>query len=145
MKHRAASTFIALVLIALVPAVGAAQFTTFVARPNKAVDSAKAAGVAEQTTRADSVARMSLTDMKAWVDSAAGLSSNVQVAVADTTSATPQAPAPATRPASQPEVTSFSNGAIAPATASPLPAYVTSGLLLLVIGGVLLRLRPKKA
>ena len=56
----------------LMPAALSAQFTTFVAPPRKAtVDSAKAT-VAVAKARADSVARMTLSDMKAWVDSAAG-------------------------------------------------------------------------
>lgn len=146
-KHRSTTTVLAFAFLALAPVVASAQFTTFVAPPRKAaVDSAKAL-IAEGTARSDSVARLTLTDMKAWVDSAAGTSSNPQVAVADTSLPASQLPNPtpsttAATPAS--ETTTFSNGAIAPDTASLLPVLLASGGLLLLVGGLLLRLRPRK-
>lgn len=126
----------------LTPSALSAQFTTFVSPPRKTVvDSAKAT-VAVAKAKADSVSRMTLTDMKAWVDSAAGKS--VQVAtVSDTTmttanAATPTAPNAATR-----TTTTFSNGAIAPNTASPLPAYLAAGFASLSAGLFLLRRRRR--
>ena len=146
MKRRAAKIAIivsAVVAVAGLPASAAAQFTTFVAPPRKAaVDSAKQAIVAEQT-RTDSVTRMTITDMKAWVDSAAGVSANAQVATADTSAMAPQQPVTANQPPRG--VTSFSEGAVAPATASPLPAFLAGGTLLLVLGLGLLYARPKAA
>ena len=145
--HRAAPTILALALLALLPVAASAQFTTFVAPPRKAVvDSAKAAIIAEQATRGDSAARMSLTDMKAWVDSAAGVGTpSSTVAIADTTSPATPAPVPSTPGAPQPSTTAFSDGAIAPNTASALPSLALGGLVLLVVGGVLLRLRSRQS
>ena len=130
----------------LTPAALSAQFTTFVAPPRKAaVDSAHAT-VAAAKARSDSVARMSLTDMKAWVDSAAGTSTQVASAN-DTTmaaayAATPTTPAPN---ANARTTTTFSNGAIAPNTASPLPAYLAAGLASFSVGLLLLRRRRREA
>jgi len=127
----------------LTPAALSAQFTTFVAPPRKAVVDSAPTTVAAKA-HADSVARMSLTDMKTWVDSAAG--TGTQVASAnDTTLAAANAAAPVT---SAPEVnprttTSFSNGAIAPNTASPLPAYLAAGLASFSVGLLLLRRRRR--
>ena len=139
-------TTIVLVLSAaafLTPAALPAQFTTFVAPPRKAAsDSAKPSVVAVAKARADSVSRMSLTDMKAWVDSAAGTSkpalsaTDTAMTRADTlvsTAPTPSATAHTT--------TTFSNGAIAPNTATSLPTLLIVGLLSLAAGLLLLRRR----
>ena len=127
----------------LMPAVLSAQFTTFVAPPRRAVaDSAKPAVVAAKA-KADSVARMSVSDMKAWVDSAAGTGTQVASA-SDTTMAAANAAAPVPVPNTagrNSTTTTFSNGAIAPNTASPLPMYVATGLLLIGCGLLLLRRR----
>lgn len=119
---------------AMAPAPLLAQITTFVAPPRKAAtDSAKAA-VATTAAQRDTLARMSLGNMKAWVDSAAGVgAATTQVAVADTSSM--PAPQPTTSTTSTGSRTStFSNGAIAPNTASPLPFYAVSGLVLIFLG-----------
>ena len=146
MKLRPAT--IALILSAaalLTPAVLSAQFTTFVAPPQKAAtDSAKPSVVAVAKARADSASRMSLTDMKTWVDSAAGTSKPLSSA-ADTTlvsADTLAAPAPSATPRT---TTTFSNGAIAPNTATPLPTLLSGGLLLLVSGFVLLRFKRRES
>ncbi|HKW46147.1 MAG TPA: hypothetical protein VJN70_01825 [Gemmatimonadaceae bacterium] len=89
---------------------------------------------------------MSISDMKAWVDSAAGNTAPA-VAVADTALATvdttrlpsQQAPAPA-RP-----TTTFSNGAIAPNTATSLPTLLVVGVLMFGAGLALFRLRARRA
>lgn len=149
MTYRAAPTIFALAILALLPVAASAQFTTFVAPPRKpAVDSAKSAIIAEQMARGDSAIRMSLTDMKAWVDSAAGSGSSATTAAvnpADTSAAAPTAPTAAVPSASQPATTAFSDGAIAPNTASALPTLVVAGLALLLLGGALLWMRPKRA
>jgi len=128
----------------LTPAVASAQFTTFVAPPRKAAVDSAPATVAAAKARADSVARMSLTDMKAWVDSAAGTGTQVASA-AETTMTAANAASPAA-PAPHGDVrstTSFANGAIAPNTASPLPAYLAAGLATFSVGLFLLRRRRR--
>ena len=61
-----------LALLAGLPTMTWAQFTTFIPPSSKVVDSVKTAVVAQEKARTDSVMRIKLTDMKAWVDSAAG-------------------------------------------------------------------------
>ena len=139
MELRKATTAILLTAATLLtPAALSAQFTTFVAPPRKAAVDSPATVVAAKA-RADSVARMSLTDMKTWVDSAAGTSTQVASAN-DSTMAAANAAAPAVQaPAGNArETTTFSNGAIAPNTASPLPAYLATGLASLSVGLFLL-------
>jgi len=129
----------------LTPAVLSAQFTTFVAPPRQAaVDSAKTT-VAVTKARADSVARMSLTDMKAWVDSAAGVPGTKVATANDTAMASVATAAPDQRVEPGRTTTTFSNGAIAPNTATPLPAYLVAGLASLIVGMLLLRLRARRA
>ena len=145
MDLRKTTTAILLTAAALLtPAALSAQFTTFVAPPRKAaVDSAPTTVAAK--ARADSVARMSLTDMKTWVDSAAGTSTQVATAN-DTTMAAANAavPAPQVPSGNARTTTTFSNGAIAPNTASPLPAYLAAGLASFSVGLFLL-LRRRRA
>lgn len=126
----------------LAPAAASAQITTFVAPPRKAaVDSVKPT-VAQAKAKADSVARMSVSDMKAWVDSAAGTGTDVATA-SDTTMAAANAAVTTQQPNANPRstTTTFSNGAIAPNTATSLPTYFAAGLALFVSGLVLLRRR----
>lgn len=125
------------ILVALLAAPGAsAQFTGLVTpppRPAPPVELVARAG----DVQADTTAAARMTDMKAWVDSAA-------VAVAaqspqDTTTPpvvveTPVAPAP------QEEVSAFREGAPAPDTATPLPALLLLGAGL-IAGGAALRRR----
>src|SRR2546423_5716088 len=125
----------------LTPAALSAQFTTFVAPPRKATaDSAPTVAVAK--ARADSVARMNLTDMKAWVDSAAGTGTQVASAE-DTTMAVANAAVSSQPNATGRTTTTFSNGAVAPNTASPLPVYLLAGLASFAAGLLLLRPRPR--
>ena len=127
------------IVVALVAAPSAsAQFTGLVTpppRPAPPVEMiAEAGAVAADTTAA---ARMS--DMKAWVDSAA-----VAVAAqAPQDTVTPpvviETPA-AAEPAPQQEVTAFQEGAPAPNTATALPALLLLGAGL-IAGGAALRRR----
>ena len=55
------------------PGIARAQFTTFIPPVNKTADSVKAAVVAEQKVQQDSVTTAQMTNMKTWVDSAAGI------------------------------------------------------------------------
>ena len=146
MELRKATTAILLTAATLLtPAALSAQFTTFVAPPRKAVVDSAPTTVAAKA-RADSVARMSLTDMKTWVDSAAGTSTQVASAN-DTTMAAANAATPATQVTSgnARTTTTFSNGAIAPNTASPLPAYLAAGLASFSVGLFLLMRRRRVA
>ena len=95
--------------------------------------------IAEAGAVADTTAAARMTDMKAWVDSAA-----VAVAAqAPQDTATPpvviQTPA-AAEPAPREEVSAFREGAPAPDTATPLPALLLLGVGL-VAGGAALRRR----
>ena len=145
MELRKATTAILLTAATLLtPAALSAQFTTFVAPPRKAAVDSAPATVAAAKSHADSVARMSLTDMKTWVDSAAGTGTQVASATDTTMTAAnaslPAVPAPNGNAGT---TTTFSNGAIAPNTASPLPAYLAAGLATFSVGLILLRRRRR--
>ncbi len=122
----------------LVAPVASAQFTGLVTpppRPEPPVELVARAGDVSGDTTA---AQQRMTDMKAWVDSAA-----VAVAAqAPQDTATPpvivETP-PAVVPP-QEEVTAFREGTPAPDTATPLPALLLLGAAL-VAGGVALRRR----
>ncbi len=134
MTYRA--VVLSLAFAMLTPIASQAQFTTFIAPPRASADSAKAATVAVARARSDSSAQASITNMKAWVDSAAGVAApavtdSVQVAMTTPTPTSPSA------------TTSFSNGAVAPATASYLPMLALLGLASLSVGIVLLAGRKR--
>jgi hypothetical protein len=122
-----------LALVAGMPAVASAQFTTFIPPKNKVADSVKAAVVAGQKAQADSVAHTQLTNMRTWVDSAAGL---VPTA---TTTADSLARVTATE-----STTTMVSGSRAPATASALPLLVLGGFVMLIAGALLVRGEPKR-
>jgi hypothetical protein len=112
-------------VIIAVPA--SAQFTTFIAPPSPVKDSIKTAALASQRSVADSITRSQITDMKTWVDSAAGL---------------PQVRPPDTairRDTTPPVATTVSNGVVAPETASFLPLLLVLGVSLMLLGAVLMR------
>jgi len=110
-----------------------AQITTYVAPPRAPAPSPQAVATADSVRR-DSVATATLTNMKSWVDSAAGVSVPAQ-ANADTT--------PTVNDVGRPVTTTFSNGSVAPATASDLPTLALVGVLTLFLGAVLLANRPR--
>ena len=124
---------LALALLAGAPKIASAQFTTFIPPRNTVADSVKAVVVAQQKVEADSVAHAQLTNMKTWVDSAAGLTP-IPVTAADSL-----AQGVTTSPAAPAE---FPNGMRAPSTASSLPLMLLAGLALLVAGLALMR-RPE--
>jgi hypothetical protein len=113
-----------LALIAGFPGIAGAQFTTFIPPKNKVADSVKAAVVAQQKAQEDSVVSTQITNMRTWVDSAAGL-------VPTTTTA---ADSLAQRTATAAETTTFANGSRAPATASWLPLLALGGAAALLAG-----------
>lgn len=120
-----------LAVFAIAPGAASAQFTTFIPPQNKVADSVKAAVVAQQKAQADSMTAMQITNMKTWVDSAAGVapapttaadSLANNIAATDTTKAT----------------TTFANGTRAPETASALPLMVLLGTFALGLGTFML-------
>ena len=127
-------SFVVATLVA-VPAAGA-QFTGSVTPPPRPAPPAEIVARAGDVM-ADTTATRRMSDMKAWVDSAA-----VAVAVQtprDTTTPpvvveTPPAVAPAQEP-----VTEFREGAPAPDTATALPALALFGAGLVTAGMVLRR------
>ncbi|MDB4876753.1 MAG: hypothetical protein JWM41_3199 [Gemmatimonadetes bacterium] len=120
--------FFLLALIAGLPRIAGAQFTTFIPPQNKVVDSVKAVVVAQTQARADSVVSMQLTNMKTWVDSAAGVAP-VPATAADSLAASSAVAMP---PLST--TTPMPNGSRAPATASALPLIALLGAGLLGFG-----------
>jgi len=136
-------------VLTLLAAPASAQFTGVVIPPP-----AKPAPVAQSPAQTvaegrDSAARVTMTNMKDWVDSAAA-TLGVTVAAVATDSAQPavnvQPPAvhaehaAPSRPA---ETTEFREGARAPNTATPIPMLALLGLISLVAG--LWLLRPRRA
>src|SRR5438309_6276897 len=91
--------------------VAGAQITTYIAPPRPLAPSPLAVATADSARR-DSVAQATVTNMKAWVDSAAGVSVPEHVGAIDTALA---------KDSSRAVATTFSNGSVAPATASTLP------------------------
>jgi len=124
--------FFSIAILAALPRVAAAQFTTFIPPQTKLADSVKAVVAAEGKARVDSTNVARITNMKVWVDSAAG------VLPTPTTRADTLA---AVVPTTADSVT-MQNGTRAPATASSLPLFAISGLFLIVIGGGLIRGAP---
>jgi hypothetical protein len=122
---------LAVVALAFGATQASAQITTYVAPPRPAATSPQMIAVADSVRR-DSVAQATMTNMKVWVDSAAGVS--VPAHVGDSVSVVdPGAPV----------TTTFSEGSVAPATASTLPALAVLGLVCVVLGAALLAHRPR--
>ena len=130
-----------------------AQFTgVVVPPPAKAAPVAKAQAQAQTLAeRRDSAARVSMTNMKDWVDSAAATlgvtvapvdSVRVELNAPAAAHAAAHTPAPGT-PARPSETTEFREGARAPDTATPIPMIALAGLVSLIAGLVLLR--PRRA
>ena len=135
-----------LALLALAPAVAGAQFTTFISPRSRVTDSVKAVVAAAQKAQADSMAAARVTNMKTWVDSAAGLAPSPTAAVdsvAAGTSAGDSLTAGTSAGDSLTAGTSAADTALpragipAPATASNLPLYVVVGAVSLMLGGAL--------
>lgn len=125
----------ALIVLAVVPAVASAQFTTYIAPPKK-IDTAHTPTVAQARAKADSTTRATLGNMKAWVDSAAGGSvpaESTTVAMADSGIVTSTTTTTQSR-----GTTTFRNGEVAPQTASDLPMLALIGFAALSLGTVML-------
>jgi uncharacterized protein YqgV (UPF0045/DUF77 family) len=115
-------------MLAGMPATAAAQFTTFIPPQIRVADSVKAVVAAAEKAQADSTVSMQLTNMKTWVDSAAGIATPPVTATDSATVGLTTAP----------ETTTFTNGAQAPETASDLPMLALIGSVLLGLGTLLL-------
>lgn len=124
--------FFAIAILAALPKLAAAQFTTFIPPKTKVADSVKAVVVAEEKARVDSTNAARITNMKVWVDSAAGVLP-IPTTTADSLAA---------RLPTAADTLTMPNGTRAPATASSLPLLAFGGLLLIVMGGVLIRGAP---
>jgi len=115
-----------------------AQITTYVPPPRPAQPTAQAVATADSARR-DSVAQVSMRNMKEWVDSAAG----VAVPSYDTAVAVVPVVPVVNDTTLRPTVTTFSNGTVAPETASDLPVIVVLGVVGLVVGAGLLTSRSR--
>jgi hypothetical protein len=103
-----------------------AQITTYVA-PSRPPAPDPAVVAATDSARRDSLAAVAMTNMKEWVDSAAGI-------------AVPESVGDSLPPVS---VTTFEDGSVAPATASDLPTLALVGFVFLLLGAGLVANRPK--
>lgn len=126
---------LALALLAGAPQIAAAQFTTFIPPKPAVTDSVKAAVAVQQQVTTDSIQHAQITNMKTWVDSAAGL---VPTPATDSVAAL----SPTGNAAVLPDTT-FRNGMRAPATASDLPLLLVLGTLLMIAGGMIMKRDPK--
>ena len=129
--------------LTLTASPAAAQFTAVVqpprARPAATADAAQATPGA----RSDSAGRTALTDMRAWVDSAAGVIAPDSTAMTDSTrdsSAVWKSSAGEVAPTQQPPAArDAGDGTRAPDTATMLPGIAVAGLVMLAAGAWLLR------
>ena len=135
---------------ALISASGLhAQITTYVPPPRPAARNAQAAAAADSARR-DSVRQVVMSkNMRAWVDSAAGVSipsdAATDGAVADhePDAEPPREVAPEVSRRPRPTIETFSNGSVRPATGSDLPVLTVLGVAILAVGAGLLSNRPR--
>ena len=120
----------------------AAQFTAVVAPPRAKVDTVAAEPATIAATR-DSVARVTMTNMREWVDSAAvSLGVRTDSVRLDSVQVTITPPVAAVDTTLRlPPTEAFREGARAPDTATPFPLVAIAGALLLLSGVWLLRRR----
>lgn len=123
-------------LLAVVAAEPArAQFTATVAPPKREKPAAQVAAETQAAAQADTTRRTQLSEMRAWVDSAAQAATGRPVVAQDSTVVT----------ATETTTTTAAAGSVAlPATASPLPVIALGGGLLLLVGALLFG-RPERA
>ena len=132
-----------------------AQITTFVASPPRKTEPAQQAAAQQREKVAqDSVARVAMTGMKEWVDSASAalaIRPDTVPTAADTALGSPRvatAPAPKSDSSANARASErqseFRNGARAPNTATPIPMIALAGVLLIVMG-MALRRRERSA
>ena len=134
MPHR---YLLGLALVAGISSAGSAQFTTFIPPHSKGADSIKAAVTTQQRAQTDSIQRVQLTNMKTWVDSAAGVVAPPVATRADSLMGSPPDSLTRSQIATDSAPT-LKNGARAPETASNLPFFALLGAMGLGIGTVML-------
>lgn len=130
------AAFTALALSSAVPAASA-QFTAAVVPPKKPKAEETAPIAAAAKAEKDTALSEKLTDMKAWVDSAAVALSTKTPAPAADSAASPDSSAVVQEPEVKPQAESpakFKNGAPAPDTATPLPLLLLVGAGLVAAG-----------
>jgi hypothetical protein len=137
-----------------------AQFSTFIPPTPKSSDSAAVVAAAAAKARAERATATRIANMKAWVDSAAGLpprpsrgadtllqgvdTTHVLVATANGQPARPILGPPAPEPRAESrvepraEAPKAHTGQRAPETASPLPLLLVIGFVSLLVGAILL-------
>jgi hypothetical protein len=125
-------------LIVGLPAAAAAQFTTFIPPQNKAADSVKVAVAAQKSAQADTSLNTRLTNLKTWVDSAAGVVATPRAAQDSLAVMNPAIPASDSVSMKLSDTATLRNGARAPATASDLPLLALVGAATLGLGALLL-------
>ena len=138
----ARAVLLAAAMVIISPAGAPAQFTGVVSQPKKASTATTQATVAAQAASA-SARETRLSDMKSWVDSAAG-SLGVATRAADS-AALPAATVTTTHTAtSTGEVASMGTGVRAPDTGSMVPLVALLGAVFLSAGIFLASTRPRR-
>jgi hypothetical protein len=130
--------------LTLTASPAAAQFTAVVAPPKPSAPAPAEVAQATPGARSDSAGRTALADMRAWVDSAAGVTAPAAPAqvdsTRDSTRATAWTAAPGDVAARDTARVELAADAVrAPDTATLLPALALAGLLMLGAGVWLLR------
>jgi len=142
MQSLARAAFAAMMIVGA--GTAKAQITTVVASPPRKTEPAQQAAAQQRERVAqDSVARVAMTGMKEWVDSASAalaVRPDTVPTTADTALATPRAAAAtpksdtsATARTSEPPP-EFKDGARAPDTATSIPAIGLAGIVLILTG-----------
>jgi hypothetical protein len=129
---------IAFSLIVSMPAAAVAQFTTFIPPQARVVDSAKAVVAAQKSAQADTSLNTRLTNLKTWVDSAAGVVAPSTQARDSLATPIPDSTAVATSATNPSDTAALRNGARAPETASDLPMLAVIGAVTFGLGALLL-------
>ena len=129
--------------LTLTASPAAAQFTAVVAPPKaKSAAASDAAAQATPGARTDSAGRTALGDMRAWVDSAAGVvapdSTVRRDSTRDSSTVWSSSAGEVTVPTQTPAASAV-DGTRAPDTATPLPTIVIAGLAMIAAGAWLLR------
>ncbi|MBC7791720.1 MAG: hypothetical protein H7Z74_17370 [Anaerolineae bacterium] len=130
------AAFTALAISAAAPAVNA-QFTATVIPPKKPKPEVTVAAVTTVAAAKDTTLSEKLTDMKAWVDSAAvALAAKPPTAATDSTPSTDSVVV-AREPTEKAHASStarFKSGSPAPDTATPIPMLLLAGAAMLAAG-----------
>lgn len=147
LRHASRQAFRVALALTLTATPAAAQFTAVVQAPKaRPAATSDAAAQATPGARSDSAGRTALTDMRAWVDSAAGVIAPDSTRADSTrrdSSAVWTSSAGEVTPTPKP-VAEAGDGTRAPDTATMLPAIALAGLAMLAVGAWLLR-RPARA